>query len=327
MRESSERRIIPSVSAQEEGPNLSLYSPDNWDLDACDNEEELLLGMDPTSPWNIFEVHYPPDGISGLDIFAVIARFNTKEGNGYSQLFDRSPGYGPPDGSISALDIFMVIGQFGFECESAADWCNGNYRDAADASEAMELVGTPEPGITYFLECIIERDDDGTAIGLSLNTAVSRLEATPSDGDPLSPPSGITTTSALTTLNWEWTVRGEWGLYIKTFPFVPPIYVMKYKIYLHAEWTAWYSGWVNRVVSTPYHLETGADTGPMWSIDERSNPTYSCQRWAHNFCYEWRVRNQVSFESNILGNPVVKRKKHCKMGFGAYYWLSDSGCW
>jgi hypothetical protein len=107
---------------------------------------------DPHSFWDFFDVPtgagLTRDGqVSGLDIFAVLGRFNAtddgpgdfdrtsytlslphapetgKDRHNYHPAFDRGPltgpnlwDLGPPDGAISGVDFFAVLAQFNHSC-------------------------------------------------------------------------------------------------------------------------------------------------------------------------------------------------------------------
>lgn len=117
------------------------------DDDGCSNAEELgpdqrAGGLrDPESFWDFFDVPtgalFQRDGdVSGLDLFAVLGRFNASGDTGidpfsdpppqpaYHTAFDRTSGgpgadpwdSGPPDGNISGLDFFGVLAQFSQSC-------------------------------------------------------------------------------------------------------------------------------------------------------------------------------------------------------------------
>jgi streptogramin lyase len=126
--------------------------PNDVDRDGCQNVREqgsnpLEGGLrNPNLYWDFYDIPTGGGGtrdrqISGLDLFAIIARFGTSDaaGNaavnrdtdplsavpasGYHPAFDRSrPLFVAPwqsqaaDGSINGTDIFALLGQFGHQC-------------------------------------------------------------------------------------------------------------------------------------------------------------------------------------------------------------------
>jgi hypothetical protein len=140
-----ELRLIHCTNTRCAGPNDAPINADDSDLDGClDGREE---GPDPTLGglrnskyfWDFYDV---PTGaslvrdraVSGLDLFAVLGRFNTTgsvgidplslpPATGYHTAYDRGSVFGPDlwdlmaaNGSIAGTDIFSVLGQFGHSC-------------------------------------------------------------------------------------------------------------------------------------------------------------------------------------------------------------------
>jgi hypothetical protein len=134
-----------SVAAVKTVTCLSPTDLQDTDGDSCIDVRELSFGAeqggfrDPSNFWDYFDVpaglgQLRDEAVSGLDFFAVLARFGSS-GNaqidplspppalGYHTAFDRGGAVGPngwnvgeADGSITGTDFFTMLSQFGHSC-------------------------------------------------------------------------------------------------------------------------------------------------------------------------------------------------------------------
>jgi hypothetical protein len=129
----------PSADTDGDGIPNSI-DPDD-DNDGCTDVQELAMGSNPHNFWDFYDVWTRSSPTSPWvrdkqislvgDLRAVAQRFGSVSTagaspqaalrpplseTGYHAAFDRSPGMGPPDGTISLVDLFLMMSQFGESC-------------------------------------------------------------------------------------------------------------------------------------------------------------------------------------------------------------------